>query len=327
MRRDTRGLVALVAVLLVALTACTRDSQDTTEAPPAPQQDVAAPTPPAAGEMALAQRCEAGAAGLVLHYPAGWHAAGSSDQPCERFDPGPLADGAEPAGAAIRVELADSSVAEVAEVAGEELTRALATVAGQPAVRLVTLSGEGGTQPPGTRSIVYLVDLSEVRGEPSTLVASTSDTEGFAFEEHRLVLDAMMRDIEVTDAPEGSDSVVLASREGGTRITVRGTVQGSDVCLVVDPPGEPACGIPGLPPDGVTVTSLPGSTPEVVGGTAARTADRVEVRRDGRVVTVLPVRLMGHAVWAAPVGGTGEIEVTALAADGAELGRAEATAP
>jgi hypothetical protein len=328
MRPHARRTAALAVVLLV-LAACTGDTGETgadgaAAAAPTPGEAVGPPTPPAAGEMQLSERCD-GEAGVTVAYPAGWHTGGAGEA-CERFHPEPLDDGAGPAGAAIRLTVEDVTREEAAATgAGQELARALATVAGQPAVRVMSLAGADGPLPAGTRSLTYLVDLSDVRGEPATLLATTSDAGELAFESNRLVLDAMMRGLELEGvAGAGEGTVVLASREGGVDVRVLGTLDAGGICLSAG--GEPACGIPGLPPGGVAATTLAGSSPEVVAGTVARTADRVEVRRDGRVVTVLPVRLEGHAAWAAPVGGAGEIEVLALAADGAELGRVVVTA-
>lgn len=159
--------------------------------------------------------------GYALGYPVDWHApALSAESKCTFFDPGPiqLPESSDAFGAALEVAPAQQSYEQLAQSLVDErfeetLERRELTIAGRPAVEVVSRATGEGLLDRGTESATYVVD----RGSEPPLVLRTVRTPNSTWEERLRILDEAARTLilfepEQAAAEEAPPDAVLRKR-------------------------------------------------------------------------------------------------------------------
>jgi hypothetical protein len=185
----------------------------------------------------------------------------------------------------------------------DELSRAVSTVDGRQAVRIVSTVQEG-LYPVGTEVTSYFVELEPVDDAPRTLVATTADIGAYDYERNVTLLDEMAHTIRL-DSP-GPNNLIASYRGGGAPFDVFAGADGAETCLTVDPGEATTCL---AAPAGNRVNA------DVIGdalvGLAGPDVFQIQVENG---VSFLPVDTdSGTSAWAVPFDGS-EFEV--LGSDG-----------
>lgn len=241
-----------------------------------------------------------GPAGYTVSYPSDWWANdGSVTDECGLFGPQPVdlqpaTDVTAPIN--LFVDPVEFRVAAAPSDSSIELDRAVTTIDGARAVRLVRETEEG-LLPAGTESTTYVVEFASDR----TMFLSTSDLDAYDYERNVELVDAMARTLDLAiDAPPG---LIARYRGGGVPFDVVATVRGTDTCFTVTPGDDTTC-LP--PPDGAASAALAESVDGVAFGLARPGVFEIEAV-DG--VGFLPVPITGSdlSAWAVPVDGAPEL--------------------
>ena len=244
--------------------------------------------------------------GFTVSYPSDWWAS-TGELACGSFAPtelhlAPNTDVTAPV--MIFADPVEFETVVSPSQSREELSRAVTTLDGRQAVRIVS-NVEEGLYAPGTEVTSYFVELEPIDEEPRTLIATTADVGDYEYERNAALLDEMFRTIEL-DEP-GPENLVAMFRGGGAPFEVTAVDDsGSQICLAVSPGESRACLT--APAGNRVVGDIVG---DVIVGLSGPDVFRVEVE-DG--LSFLPVELdSGTHAWAAPFDGT-DFEV--LGSDG-----------
>lgn len=198
----------LTVVALVLLAACGNDdaatTSETTETTTVTTESTTTTTESTTttddGPLADAQTCTS-PDGFTIPYPADWEAVAD----CGQFGPEPLEEPTpntdeRPGVISAYVDpVAFEDVSTAAPAAEEERTET--EVDGHPAVRVETVVTEG-LYPEGTRTVRWMIDVSEGSEEPRTLFVNAVDLHDDVDFDHAVeVLDAMVEQVQIDTQP------------------------------------------------------------------------------------------------------------------------------
>lgn len=242
-------------------------------------------------------RCES-PEGYSIDYPATWSTNSGEVVPeCGQFHPDtfevPVSDERV---AAITVFIDPVRFADVVTPVDEtELERATTAVDGLQAVRLEYETDSDGFWPEGTPITTYAIDVS-IDGEPATMFVDTIGLSSFDYETNQVILDRMVRSIDIDMEGVDDDADVVARYlGGGGGFSVVAEATDSEACLRIPPNGEPIC--TALPSeDQLHTIQLTDLEPVLAGITGSDVFAVTGHLRDGGTSTVLPVPIDDRGV-------------------------------
>lgn len=210
---------------------------------------------------------------------------------------------------------------------GRDAERAVTTVDGLPAVRLAYES-TGPLYPEGTPIALYAIDIDPgPDAGKRTMFVTTVGTEGFDYERNQVVLDRMVRTLDVDmQGVSGQPGLVVRYEGGGGGYTVAAEAADGDVCLRIPPNGEPVC-VATPAPDGIAPLELVDLRPIQAGVTGQEVFFVDVALANGDVSTRLPAPIpgstaKGFALTAQP---DEVVEFTVRDVTGEEIGTADAS--
>ena len=244
------------------------------------------PTSLPGGELTKCESPE----GYSIEYPSEWMTnPGDMVPTCGQFHPEDFeVTATDERLAAVTVYIDPVPFAEVAAPDPDrEADRAVTAVDGLQAVRLEYEAADTGLWPEGTPITMYAIDVTPAEGSPATMFVDTIGLSSFDYETNQVVVDRMVRTIDV-DIPgvEDDSSVVAAYRGGGGGFSVVAEA-GDEVCLWIPPNGQPICTEPPAA-DQLHTIQLTDLEPVLAGVTGGEVFAVNGILRDSDTFTVLP---------------------------------------
>lgn len=284
-------VIGILAASVLLLASCTGDDAAAPDAPTATEGPTASPSPLPGGPLASCSNTE----GFEISYPSAWVTNEGDVVPsCSQFHPEPfeVPGATDERVAAITAYIDPVPFHEAAAPEEErEAERAVTVVDGMQAVRLAYESGPDDFYPEGTPVSVYAIDLSlGVDDDPGTLFVDAVGLTGFDHDRNQVVLDRMVRTIDITrEDVETAPDVIARYEGGGGGFSVEAELRDDDrACLRIPLEGEARCASAPGPDEVERLEVVDLDEPLLAGITGDEVFSVTAHRPDGTTSTFLP---------------------------------------